>query len=93
MTQPRVSKTKGSGPRRAAAPAAAPPPAARTAESPGGPITRDEIARLAHSYWQARGCTGGSPEEDWFRAEEELKKRRAGRRPKSSRAARGETSA
>jgi hypothetical protein len=82
MTQPRVPKTKGSGPRRAAAPAAAPLPA-----------TRDEIARLAHSYWQARGCTGGSPEEDWFRAEEELKKRRAGRRPKSSRAARGETSA
>jgi hypothetical protein len=30
------------------------------------------VARLAHSYWEARGCQGGSPEEDWFRAEQEL---------------------
>jgi len=32
-----------------------------------------QIARLAYEYWQARGCPGGSPEEDWFRAESELK--------------------
>ena len=32
-----------------------------------------EIARLAYSYWEARGCTGGSAEEDWFRAEQEMK--------------------
>ena len=31
-----------------------------------------EIAALAYSYWEARGCQGGSPEEDWRRAEEEL---------------------
>ncbi len=30
------------------------------------------VAQLAYSYWEARGCEGGSPEEDWFRAEEEL---------------------
>ena len=32
-----------------------------------------EIAVLAYSYWEARGCQGGSPEEDWFRAERELR--------------------
>jgi len=30
------------------------------------------VAQLAHSYWEARGCQGGSPEEDWYRAEQEL---------------------
>jgi hypothetical protein len=39
--------------------------------------TPEEIARLAHSYWEDRGCQGGSPEEDWFRAENELKAQRA----------------
>ena len=32
----------------------------------------DEIAALAYELWQARGCPNGSPEEDWFRAAEEL---------------------
>jgi hypothetical protein len=31
-----------------------------------------EIAALAHSLWQARGCPEGSPEEDWFQAVHEL---------------------
>ena len=33
----------------------------------------DEIARLAYSYWEGRGGQGGSPEEDWFRAQQELR--------------------
>jgi hypothetical protein len=33
----------------------------------------DEIARLAYSYWEARAGVGGSAEEDWLRAECELK--------------------
>lgn len=33
----------------------------------------DGIARLAYSYWEARGGRGGSPEEDWFRAEQDLR--------------------
>lgn len=37
-----------------------------------------QIARLAYSYWQARGCPEGSPEEDWLRAEVELGKPVAG---------------
>jgi hypothetical protein len=38
---------------------------------------REEVARLAYSYWEARGCRGGSPWEDWFRAERELRERNA----------------
>ena len=37
--------------------------------------TDEEISELAYSYWEARGGRGGSPWEDWFRAEEELKRR------------------
>ena len=40
-------------------------------------VDREAIARLAYSYWEARGFTGGSAEEDWLRAEEEI---RAGQR-------------
>ena len=32
----------------------------------------EDIARLAYSLWEARGCQCGSPEEDWLRAEQEL---------------------
>jgi len=35
--------------------------------------TEQEIAKLAYSLWQARGSVDGSPEDDWFRAEQELK--------------------
>jgi len=37
--------------------------------------TNEEIAKLAYSYWEARGCQGGCPEEDWLRAEDELRNR------------------
>lgn len=39
-------------------------------------VTVEEIASLAHSYWLARGGGHGGHEEDWLRAEEELKSRR-----------------
>ena len=42
---------------------------------PGRQIHHDEIARLAYSYWEARGGGGGSAEDDWARAEEELRRR------------------
>ena len=38
-------------------------------------LETEEIARLAYSYWEARGCQDGSAEEDWFRAEQELRER------------------
>jgi hypothetical protein len=39
---------------------------------PSAVSTQERIALLAYSYWEQRGCTGGSPEEDWFRAEQEI---------------------
>jgi hypothetical protein len=36
-------------------------------------VSRDDIARLAYTFWEQRGNEGCSPEEDWFRAESELK--------------------
>ena len=32
------------------------------------------VAALAYLFWQQRGCPIGSDQEDWFRAEETLKK-------------------
>jgi hypothetical protein len=34
-----------------------------------------DIAALAYELWQGRRCPEGSPEEDWFRAEEALRSR------------------
>jgi hypothetical protein len=31
------------------------------------------IARLAYLHWLERGCPIGSPEEDWSRAEQDLR--------------------
>jgi hypothetical protein len=45
---------------------------ATLAATVGGP-TFDQISRLAYSYWEARGCQGGNPDEDWIRAERELR--------------------
>jgi hypothetical protein len=42
-----------------------------TQEMPEAP-SRQQIASLAYSYWESRGYQGGSPEEDWLRAEQEL---------------------
>lgn len=35
--------------------------------------TQEEVAVLAYSLWQARGCPVGTPDEDWFSAESRLK--------------------
>jgi len=39
--------------------------------------TGESIAPLARALWKARGCPEGSPEDDWFRAEQALKSQRA----------------
>jgi len=36
----------------------------------------DQIAALAHALWHKRGCPEGSPEDDWFRAEQEIGEQR-----------------
>ena len=38
-------------------------------------LAHEDIARLAYALWEARGCQGGNPEEDWRCAEQELRKR------------------
>ena len=35
--------------------------------------SHQEIASLAEKYWAERGWPQGSPEEDWLRAEQELR--------------------
>lgn len=39
------------------------------------PPDPEQVAALAHQYWQERGCPSGSPDEDWFRAERALNER------------------
>jgi len=40
-------------------------------------VNESDIAALAYSLWEERGCPIGSPEEDWHRAEQTLKPRRS----------------
>ena len=48
----------------------------RTGSEHGAHDAKDQdIAALAHKLWQDRGCPEGSPEEDWFRAVEQLRRR------------------
>jgi hypothetical protein len=34
--------------------------------------THEEIAAKAYALWESRGKPDGSPQEDWFRARQEL---------------------
>jgi hypothetical protein len=34
--------------------------------------SQNEIVELARVFWRARGCPDGSPQEDWYRAEQQL---------------------
>jgi hypothetical protein len=52
---------------------AAPRPSAGSHESADGP-TREDIAVRAYELFLARGCAHGCHEEDWNRAEQELRK-------------------
>jgi Protein of unknown function (DUF2934) len=40
-------------------------------------LDQEAIARLAYSYWEERGHPTDSPDEDWLRAEAELRNRLA----------------
>jgi hypothetical protein len=85
-----ASSGTAAAPARRKIAAARPKHSPTTAEIPAAPVPeaatetalaasdhkppREEIARLAFLYWEARGGQGGSPEEDWLRAEQELRK-------------------
>ena len=36
-------------------------------------ISNEDVARRAYSLWEERGKPFGSPEEDWYKAKEELR--------------------
>ena len=37
-----------------------------------GPFS-EQITALAYALWQERGCPDGNPDEDWFKAEQEIR--------------------
>jgi hypothetical protein len=67
---PGAATARGATSALSGAPARAGATPGSTGATPGstGP-THEQIAALAHSYWEARGRKGGSPEADWLRAE------------------------
>jgi hypothetical protein len=42
------------------------------ADNPAARPNSDQIAVRAYESWHERGCPEGSPEVDWYRAENEL---------------------
>ncbi len=55
---------------------AATPPTVETATAPmiaSQDIAREDIAKLAYLLWESRGYSGGSPDEDWYTAEAQLR--------------------
>ena len=46
-------------------------------EPVSAPVDENEIAHLAYALWEARGRPDGSPDEDWFRAMEEVRTRQS----------------
>lgn len=82
-----MKKTSGKSQSRAPQATTTPKTKGESQTQHGDPTAHDEIAALAYSYWEARGYQGGSQEEDWLLAEEELRKRHAQlRMPKEPRA-------
>ena len=55
--------------------AAAPAEPVAVSAAPVAEPTYEEVAKLAYSYWEARGYQGGSQQDDWFRALTELRNR------------------
>jgi hypothetical protein len=50
----------------------------RETETPKAVISeQEEISRIAYTFWEERGRQDGSHEEDWLRAEQEFRRRRA----------------
>ena len=47
--------------------------AAPKSAAPVNGDARKQIELIAYCYWQARGCVGGDPVEDWVRAESEYR--------------------
>ena len=74
VKKPRAAKSKTNG-EAEAKPRKAPAPKTTVSAQPiqGSGPTHEQIAELARKYWVQRGYTDGLHEEDWFRAEHELR--------------------
>jgi hypothetical protein len=76
-SKPETAKPAALKPARKVGLSAPTPAAATHSEQPRQvtvkQATHDDIAKLAHALWAARGFTHGSAEEDWLRAERQLK--------------------
>ena len=69
-------KNKPPEPVEVAAASPVAPVAERNEASDIQELNAEEVARLAYSYWESRAGQGGSAEEDWLRAEQELRTRK-----------------
>ena len=56
-------------------PEAPPETSVKESDPMGEGRDEQEIQQRAYEYWLERGCPEGSAEEDWFRAERELRER------------------
>jgi len=43
------------------------------ANRPAAPVEHETVEAMAYQLWLQRGCPLGSDQEDWYRAEAELK--------------------
>ena len=72
--KPRKTAAKKNNVVEMAAPAAmAMAPAGLKQMAPPVSISHEQVAQLAHRLWFERGCGHGHHEEDWLRAEEQLR--------------------
>jgi hypothetical protein len=44
----------------------------------------EQVARLAYALWQERGCPEGTPEVDWYRAEQQIQIQAGEKKPAGS---------
>jgi hypothetical protein len=70
-----VKSTRAVGPKRTAPANAIHPGGATQMDSR---LTHERIQALAYQLWQERGSPTGSADEDWYRAEQEVRARYAG---------------
>jgi hypothetical protein len=69
-----VKKAKAPAkPRKTAAKKTAVTPIALVENRKPAPVTHEEISKLAHRFWAERGHQDGYAEQDWHRAERELR--------------------
>jgi len=74
MSKPEETQTEAGS--AVTAPLAVAPDAESQLAALAHTFDEQDIAALAYELWQARGCPAGSPEEDWFRAAEQLQSRK-----------------